>query len=165
MDFELKTQEGEVGTLAFYVCSWLLRELCESPIQLHNILTHLFIVFIVLYLDSMLWGLTPIWLTSFVLLFRSHRFSWAQLFVWSLRQYRQRRVFWILRRRFKDGRDKIPLFGHPFTSTHRPTYIHPYMYIHTLMLIIMPQKFLHWFSFLRKIWKICEMIMNLSLKK
>ena len=35
-------------------------------------------------------GLTPNWLTLFILLFRSRRFSWAQLFEWSSRQSRQR---------------------------------------------------------------------------
>ena len=37
-------QEDEVCTLAFYVCSWLSRELCESPTQLPKMLTRLVIV-------------------------------------------------------------------------------------------------------------------------
>ena len=44
MDLELQTQEGEVGILAFYVCSWLLRELCENPTQLPKMPTHLVLV-------------------------------------------------------------------------------------------------------------------------
>ena len=46
MDLELQTQESEVDTLAFYVCSWLLREFCDSPTQLKKkMLTHLVIAF------------------------------------------------------------------------------------------------------------------------
>ena len=41
-DLELQMQKGKIGTLAFYVCSWLLQELCESPTQLPKMLTHLY---------------------------------------------------------------------------------------------------------------------------
>ena len=78
----------------------------------------------------------PDWLTSFFILFRSHRFSWTQLFVWSSHLYRQRKVFWTLRRRFKDVGDKIPSMAtHP--RTHRET--HTYISIYTLRLIIVPK--------------------------
>ena len=47
--------------LSILVCIyvWPLRELSENPSQLPNMLTHLFLVFTVLGLDSMLRSLTP----------------------------------------------------------------------------------------------------------
>ena len=70
------------------------------------------------------------WLTSFVLLFWSHRFSQAQIFVWSFCQYRQRKVFWTLQHHFKDAGDEIPsLATHP--QTHRETHTYSSIHIYT----------------------------------
>ena len=109
-------------------------------------LTHLVIVFIALCLDNMLrtncfsaldWPFRGYpWLTLFIL-FRSRRFSQAQLFVWSSRPSRQRKkIFWTLRRCFKDAGDKIPsLATHPRThiETHTHNHIYIYIYIYIYM--------------------------------
>ena len=132
-----KTQEEKSGTFkhSSMFLLWLMRELCKSSMQLPKMLTHLAIFFIVLCLDSMLqmdWllqGLTPNWLTLFILLFRS--LKGAQLFVWSSCQSRQRKVFWTLWHDFKDARDKIPsLTTHLRKHTEIHTYIFIYIYIY-----------------------------------
>ena len=72
----------------------------------------------------------PHWLTSFVLLLQTRRFSRVQFPVWSPHQYRPRKVFWTLRRRFKDVGDKISsLATHP--RTHRDPHIIIHINIHT----------------------------------
>ena len=106
--------------------------------------------------DWPLRGLLPNWLTlcsglTNVLrpLFRSRRFSRAQLFVWSSRQNRLRKVVWTFWRRFNDAWDKIPSTAinpwthtktHSYTSTY--IYIYIYIYIYTWILII----FSHWYQ-------------------
>ena len=87
--------------------------------------------------DWLLRGLTPNWLTLFILLFRSRRFSRGQLFVWPSRQSWQRKVFWTLRRCFKDAGDKIPsLVTHP--RTHTKIHIHTPKCTHTHLCIDIP---------------------------
>ena len=61
-------------------------------------------------------------------LFRSRRFSRAQLFVWSSRQNKQRKVFWTLWRRFKDK--ILSLATHPRAHIETPIYIYIYIYIY-----------------------------------
>ena len=130
---------------SMHLCSWPSRELWKSPTQLPKMLTHLAIVFTALswlraqeshyqltdplHPDWLLQGLIPNRLTLFILLFQSHRFSWAQLFVWSSCQSRQS-VFWTLWGCFKDARDKVPVLGHQSTHTHTHTHTRPHTHIH-----------------------------------
>ena len=77
--------------------------------------------------DWLLQGLTPNWLTLFVLLFRSHRFSQAQLFVWSSRQSRQRVYF----RHSSAASKMLEIRSPPWPPIHEPTqrYSHTHPYI------------------------------------
>ena len=159
---------------------WLTR---ENPTQLLKILTHLAIVFTALSslltpyrpptaLDSRLrvdrparvlglyfWLSVLNWPTSFVLFFQSRRFLQAQIFVWSSRQNRQRKVFYTLRRRFKDAGYNFA--GNPqHTETHPLTSIYLYIYTHTWMLNIVPYSSLFYLSYLFTINYITKKIWN-----
>ena len=93
--------------------------------------------------DWPLRGLTPNWLTLFIFLFRSHRFSWAQLFVRSSRQDKERSSGHFgatLKMPEISSSAWPPIHEHTERPTHTHSYIFIYIYIHTWMLIIVPHE-------------------------
>ena len=116
------------------VCSWPSQELSENPTQQPKTLIHLGHRpnFPTLWFEfSLSTNCLAVSLLTYYfgvplltdLCPSSCRFSQAQLFVWYSRQYRPRKVYWTLRRYFKDAGDKMP--GPPIDEhTERPTHIH-----------------------------------------
>ena len=138
-DLELQMQESGVGTLAFYVCSWLSRELSKNPTQLPKMQTHLVIILTFQLPASesqsqltnpLPWSLTLAWqplsISSILTGFRGH----SSLCGLCANIDKERSSG------HSSAASKMPEIKSPpwpliHEHTERPTHIHSYIYIYT----------------------------------